>query len=122
MHTGRTDPVTGPDWMPITRKRGPYSVPIHNSGEAPRPNPQRPLALAAGTALRAPIGTRDPSGALVGALVNVTHDRGDEQDPLSSKYGPLSAVRAEGYTKFLGSRRLANRVERTRTNMSVGVP
>ena len=67
MHTGRTDPVTGPDWMPITRKRGPYSVPIHNSGEAPRPNPQRPLALAAGTALRAPIGTRDPSGALVNA-------------------------------------------------------
>src|SRR5262249_16926048 len=41
-------------------------------------------------------------------------------NPLSCKYGPLSAVRAEGYTQFLGSIRPANRVERTRTNMSVG--
>jgi len=45
---------------------------------------------------------------------------GEEQNPLSCKYGPLSAVRAEGYTQFLGSIRPANRVERTRTNMSVG--
>ena len=29
-------------------------------------------------------------------------------------------ARAEGYTQFLGSIRPANRVERTRTNMSVG--
>src|SRR5205823_14689938 len=39
---------------------------------------------------------------------------------ISCKYGPLSAVRAEGYTQFLGSIRPANRVERTRTNMRVG--
>src|SRR3984893_2096631 len=45
---------------------------------------------------------------------------GEDQNPLSCKYGPLSAVRAEGYTQFLGSIRPANRVERTRTNMSVG--
>src|SRR4029077_7553958 len=38
----------------------------------------------------------------------------------SCKYGPLSAVRAEGYTQFRGSIRPTNRVERTRTNMSVG--
>ena len=33
---------------------------------------------------------------------------GEEQNPLSCKYGPLSAVRAEGYTQFLGSIRPAN--------------
>ena len=32
---------------------------------------------------------------------------GEEQNPLSCKYGPLSAVRAEGYTQFLGSIRPA---------------
>src|SRR5215469_3314706 len=40
--------------------------------------------------------------------------------PSHAKYGALSAVRAEGYTQFLGSIRPAKRVERTRTNMSVG--
>src|SRR5215831_17348227 len=45
---------------------------------------------------------------------------GEEQNPLSCKYSPLSAVRAEGYTQFLGLIRPANRVARTRTNMSVG--
>src|SRR5689334_6821163 len=44
----------------------------------------------------------------------------DGHNPLSCKYGALSAVRAEGYTQFLGSIRPADRVERTRTNMSVG--
>ena len=44
----------------------------------------------------------------------------EEQSPLSCKYGALSAVRAEDDTRFPGSIRPANRVERTRTNRNVG--
>ena len=54
------------------------------------------------------------------AFVGMTGRSGDGHNPLSCKYGPLSAVRAEGYTQFLGSIRPAKRVERTKTNMSVG--
>src|SRR6516164_3184662 len=54
------------------------------------------------------------------AVVGMTGRSGRRHNPLSCKYGPLSAVRAEGYTQFLGSIRPAKRVERTRTNMSVG--
>src|SRR6516164_3882340 len=61
---------------------------------------------------------KSPSGTM--AFVGMTGGRGDGHNPLSCKCGALSAVRAEGYTQFLGSISPANRVERTRTNMSVG--
>jgi hypothetical protein len=53
----------------------------------------------------------DTPQALVWAIVNLIHDRGTSKI-LPRENGLLSAVRAEGYIRFLRSTRPANRDQR----------